>query len=161
MPQVSSLCSDSCSTLHHCAVCPRYMLTSISFHDCVVAVVKPWEELKGKRVGVEISPPPWTPGLPNSLPIGSAAFTQLKFTAFSSWVQVTTSASLRPQESGMLFLLVLGVSYHPLCFFTSCPHLCKYSFINPSLNYPNLRTSFVSWWNPERCKRVGDLGWEE
>lgn len=35
MPQVSSLCSDSCSTLHHCAVCPRYMLTSISFHDCV------------------------------------------------------------------------------------------------------------------------------
>lgn len=35
MPQMSSLCSGPCSTLHHSAVCPRYMLTSISFHDCV------------------------------------------------------------------------------------------------------------------------------
>ena len=35
MPQMSSLCSGPCSTLHRSAVCPRYMLTSISFHDCV------------------------------------------------------------------------------------------------------------------------------
>lgn len=35
MPQMTSLRPGPRSTLHHSAICPRYMLTSITFHDCV------------------------------------------------------------------------------------------------------------------------------